>query len=225
MSTTFFQIFSKRPEKMIKDSPKIIADYREKNSLVIAKLINLGAQVETRELKVADYIANSTAVERKTISDFLSSMKNKRLSKQLEELQQYNKRLLIIEGFQDENLYEEGQEGINPNAIRGFLLSILLRYNVPIVFTKDEEDTAKFLLVLSKKKDKEASLNVKKKNLNNKEQMQFILEGFQGIGPKNAKKLLDEFKTLEKLFNTKVEDIEKIIGKKAEVFKLIKEEY
>jgi len=46
MSVKFFEIFSKRPEKLIKDSPRIIVDYREKNSLVIAKLIKLGLKLK-----------------------------------------------------------------------------------------------------------------------------------------------------------------------------------
>jgi ERCC4-type nuclease len=226
MNPKFYEIFSKRPQNIIKDSPKIIADYREKNSLVISKLIKLGCQVEIIELKVGDYISNSTVVERKTINDFLSSIKNKRLSKQLEELQQYKNRLLIIEGFEKEKLYDDSNpEGINPNAIRGFLLSTILKHNTPIIFTKDEEDTARYLLVLAKKKETEASLNAKKKALNKKEQMQFILESFPNIGPKTAKKLLEEFSSLEKIFAVDTKELEKLIGKKSQVFKILKEKY
>jgi len=55
--------------------------------------------------------------------------------------------------------------------------------------------------------------------------MQFILEGFPNIGPKTSKKLLNEFKTLENLFNASIEDIKKLIGKKADVFEILKEKY
>ena len=225
MSAKFFDIFSKRPVKKIKDSPKIIADYREKNSLVIAHLINLGAEVEIRELKVADYIINNVAVERKTVADFLSSMINHHLLNQLEEIQQYEDRLLVIEGIEEQELYNEKEYGINPNAIRGFLLSIVLKFRTPIIFTKNSEDTAKFFSVLARKKDRQAPLNAKKKSLTKKEQIQFILEGFQGIGPKNAQKLLKKFKNLEGIFNTPLEELAKEIGKKAEVFKLLEEDY
>jgi len=223
MTAQFFDIFSKRPPTMIKDSPKIIADYREKNSLVIAKLINLGAQVEIKELKVGDYISNSTVVERKTIPDFLSSMKNKRLKNQLDELQQYKKKLLIIEGFNEKDIYTES--AINENAIRGFLLSISLKHNVPIIFTQNYEDTAKFILILAKKKETEASLHATKKALTKKEQMQFILEGFPGIGPKTAKSLLEKYKTLKKIFSTDKKQLSKVLGKKAEAFDILKEKY
>lgn len=211
-----------------KGENKIIIDYREKNSSLYSELIELGFNIEVKELKVADYIVNDVAIERKTVSDFISSMINKRLVRQLEELKQYKNRLLIIEGIEEQELYSEERfinGGMNPNAIRGFLISILLKYKTPIIFTKNYEDTAKFISILSKRKEKEASLNVSKKTLNKKERLQFILESFPGIGPKTAKKLLEHFKTLKELFVAPLEEIKKIIGKKADVFKLINEEY
>jgi len=66
---------------------KIIIDYREKNSLVPANLKKQGIDIEFKELKVADYIVKNIVIERKTISDFISSMLNGRMVKQLEEMQ------------------------------------------------------------------------------------------------------------------------------------------
>jgi len=219
-------IFSKKKNKK-KEIPKskIIIDYREKNSLVISELIRLGFETEIKELKVADYLVNDVAIERKTISDFISSIINKRIIRQLEELQQYENKLLIIEGFEEQELYNEENFRMHANAIRGFLLSIALRHKIPIIFSKNFEDTAKFISLLAKKKQKESSLNVTKKTLNKKERMQFILESFPGIGPATAKKLLEKFKTLKNVFNTSPEKLKEILGKKAEVFKIIKEEY
>jgi ERCC4-type nuclease len=219
-------IFSKVREKKEK-KPKVIMDYREKNSLVYSQLIELGIEVEVKELKVADYLVNDVAIERKTVQDFISSMLSKRLTNQLQGLQQYKNRILIIEGIDEHELYANGvpDTGIHPNAIRGFLLSIILSYRTPIIFTKDAEDTARFISVLSKRQKKELSLNVSKKNLNKKERMQFILEGFPGIGPKTAKKLLSHFKTLRELFSASIEELTEIIGKKAEAFRLIDEKY
>ena len=142
-------IFSKDSIKQ-KQKPKIIADCHEKNSLVISELVHLGIDVEMKHLPVADFLVNDVAIERKTISDFLSSMLNKRLARQLEEIKQYPKHLLIIEGTSEQEFYNDNTEGINGNAIRGFLLSILLEFQVPIILTKDYEDTAKFISVLVK---------------------------------------------------------------------------
>ncbi len=211
-----------------KENKKIIIDYREKNSLVISELMSLGCKIEIKNLPVADFLINDVAIERKTVSDLISSMINKRLLKQLEELQQYKKRLLIIEGFDERELYSDSNDknrGMNANAVRGLLLSILLKYEIPILFTKNYEDTAKFILVLSKKKEKETSLRVNKKTLNKKERLQFILESFPGIGPKTAKKLLSHFKTLKNIFNASEEELKEMVGKKAEIFKLVEEQF
>lgn len=225
-----FNIFSKTHEKIIKkrqrQKSKITIDYREKNSLISSELSKLGLKYEFKNLKVADYLVGGVAIERKTISDFIGSMINKRLLRQLQELQQYKNRLLIVEGIEEQELYNDLPEGVNGNAIRGFLISILLKYKVPIIFTKDSEDTAKFISVLSKRKEKELPLNVNKKSLNSKEQKQFILEGFPGIGPITAKKLLKEFGSLKTIFNSTEEELKKILGKKAESFhKIINERY
>jgi len=201
---------------------KIIADIHEKNSLVISELVELNIEVDFQHLKVADYIVGDTAVERKTCSDFLSSMLNKRLLRQIQEIKQYEKRLLIIEGIEEHELYNDLPEGINGNAIRGMLLHISLQANTPILFTKDYQDTARFLLLIAKRQEKEQkpfSLHAKKKARNIQEQKQYILEAFPGIGPQTAKKLLKKFKSLSAVFNATQEEIKEILKSKAESFK------
>lgn len=217
-----FNIFSKKnTKKKFRKKETITIDYREKNSLVPSSLISLGLNIEFKELKVGDYIVKGVAIERKTVSDFITSMKNRRLLKQLQELQQYENKLLIIEGLEEQDLYgdDSNWEGMHPNSIRGFLLSITLKYKVPIIFSKNSEDTAKFINILSKKKEAIQPLNVKKKTLNKKEQLQFIIESFPGIGPKTAKKLLQQFKSIANIINANETDLKDCIGKKAEILK------
>jgi len=204
---------------------KIVADYREKNSLVISELIEKGIKIEFKNLLVGDFIVRGIAIERKTISDFLSSMINKRLIRQLQELQQYKSRLLIIEGIEEQEIYNDKKEGIHGNAVRGFLLDILLKYKVPIILTKDYEDTSTFLYLLAKKSEQEAGIRAKKKALTKKEQLQYILEGFPSIGPKTAKKLLKKYKTLSNIFSQNIDELKKEVGKKAGIFKLLDERY
>jgi len=165
------------------------------------------------------------AIERKTIQDFIVSMINKRLVRQLEEIKQYRKQILVIESTEKHDTYCNDKK-INSNAIRGFILSILLDMNIPILFTKDSQDTAMFLWLLARKKEKSnISLRVKRKVLNKRELLQFILEGFPGIGPATAKKLLQRFKTIKNIFNTPIEILKKEIGKKAYIFKIIEDCY
>ena len=60
-----------------------------------------------------------------------------------------------------------------------------------------------------------------------KDELEFfeMLIGISGIGPKSARKLLNEFKTIKNIINTDLEQLEKILGKKAEVFKMINLDY
>lgn len=204
---------------------RIIIDNREKNSLVLAELISDNAEVELKQLEVADYLIGDIAIERKSISDFISSMMNKRLLRQLNGLQQYPSRLIIIEGTDEHEFYNDKNEGgIHANAIRGMILSIIFDFATPVIFTKDSADTAKFLMVLAKRFDKrkqEISLNPKRRARSVPEQQQFILEGFPGIGPVGAKALLKKFRTIKDIINATPEELEKekkLNGKKAKIF-------
>ncbi len=219
---TFNEIFH---TKKIKEKPKqkILIDYREKQSLVPSQLVKLNFEIEFQELKVGDYIVKNFVIERKTISDFRTSMINKHLLRQIEELKQFENKILIIEGYEETDLYSNSS--INPNSLRGFLLSITTKSKIPIIFSKNEQDTAKFISVIANKKETEMSQIAKKKTYNKKEQMQFILESFPGIGPKNARKLLEKLGSLQNIFSAPQDELKKILGKKAEIFMLLEENY
>ncbi len=227
----FQNIFSKTEEKKeaekFKIKTKIIADLHEKNSLVASELVSLGINVDFQHLKVADYLVGNVAIERKTVSDFISSMLDKRLLTQLEDMKQYEKRLLIIEGIEEQELYNDNNEkGLNSNAIRGMLLFTELEANCPIIFSKDYRDTARFLFLIARRQEKDRtpiSLHAKKKNLSFQEQKQYILEAFPNIGPATAKKLLEKFKTINNIINASDEELKEVLKSKSEYFKRILE--
>lgn len=220
---TFHDIFSK---KQTKEKPhisqKIMVDNREKNSLVISELISMGMEIEFKQLEVADYIIGNIAIERKTISDLISSMINKRIFSQLESLKQYENSFVIIEGYDDLDLKETN---LSENAIRGLILSISLDYKTPIIFTKDTKETAMYIALLAKKKKTEISLRSKIR-MSDSQRLQFILEGFPSIGPITAKKLLEKYKTIKSIINAPEEEIKTLLGKKADKFiELLNKEY
>lgn len=191
-------IFNKKQEKIIQpNKTPIIIDTREKQSLVAACLLARNANIKFETLEIADYLINEIAIERKRFPDFISSMLNKRLFQQLGEIKKYPRYFLIVEG---KELLEHELE----KPIKGMILSIITQYEIPILFTEDEEETADYLLLLAKKQDKpktDLSIRPTKSSLSIEEQKQFILEGFPGIGPTTAKQLLDKHKTLKKIFS------------------------
>lgn len=220
-----YNIFEKlkKIRKSKKQKPKIIADIHEKNSLVISELANNEIQLEIKPLKIADYLIGNIAIERKTTSDFISSMINKRLVEQLKQMQKYKQRLLILEG--ELSLLFNEDSNLNPNAIRGFILSIINNYQTPIIFTQDYNDTSKYLITLAKQQIKnpiESSLHSRiPKTI--KEQKKYILESFPNIGPKKAKKLLKKFPNLLSVFNASEEDLKEILKNQSGNFKEILE--
>jgi ERCC4-type nuclease len=218
----FHDIFKTLKKRKIKQKikPKIIADIHEKDSLILAELAaNKDIQLEIKSLKIADYLIGNIAIERKTINDLISSMISKRLMEQLRNLKEYKQNLLIIEG---ENEFSQDTK-LNPNAIRGLILSIILRQNIPIIFTKNYDDTSQYLITLAKQQLKpgiESSLHSRIPKTSN-EQKKYVLESFPNIGPITAKKLLKKFNSLINIFNSTEEELEKILKKRAKTFKLL----
>ena len=215
----FYNIFRKISRKKTNKTPLIIADIHEKNSLVISELYkSTQVKLEIKSLKIADYIIGEIALERKTISDLVSSMINKRLIQQLMQMRKYKKSILIVEG----DIEEVYQENNNiSKALRGFILSIITNYNTSIIFAKDYEDTAKYLITFAKQQSKpktSVSLHSRiPKSL--KEQKQYILESFPNIGPKKAEKLLKKFKTIKNIINSSEEELSEILKSQTDNFK------
>ncbi len=210
----FLDIFSKK--KTIFENKKIIVDNRENNSFVPSELKKLGFELEFKQLDVADYLVRNIAIERKTISDFKKSIINKRIFNQLLEIKQYPSYFLIVEGISSEDIYSRQ---IHENAFRGMILSIISEFQVPIIFTKNEKDTAKYISVLAHKKAKNYEpIRPSKIILNDFERINFILEGFSGIGPVASKKLIEKFGSLKNIFDASLENLREVIGNKANEF-------
>jgi Fanconi anemia group M protein len=222
---TFENIFSQTitPSDLpICPNPKIpiIVDTREKQSMIASFLLNRKANISFEKLDIGDYLIDETAIERKTYSDLVSSLVDKRLTEQLINLKKYPKSFLLVEGFD----YDYKKFKLHENAIKGLFLSIALDFQIPVVFTKNEEDTANFLILAARKFEsppKEYSLRQSKSMLTLPEKKQFVLEGFPGIGPKKAKLLLERFGTIKNIVDASEEDLVKILGKKYEDFKKI----
>ncbi len=168
-------------------------------------------------------------MKKKTQTDFLNSIIDKRIITQLIRLKEnFDIPLLVIEG--SENMYE--MRNFHPNAIRGMMASIAIDFQIPIIFTKNKRDTASLIKIITTRLErpiKNISLLTKKKPLTTKEQQEYIISSLPGVGSTLAKSLLKKFKSVEKIINAKREDlmlIDKIGKKKAETIKeLLKANY
>ena len=190
----------------------VYVDHRESKSGVTRGLSNLGVKVNPTSLPVADYqISPQVAVERKSTQDFVSSLMDKRLYKQAEELvENFQKPLIILEG---QDLYSSS---LNPNAIRGALASLAVDFNIPIIPTRNPEDTAAMIHRLAvrevNKGSKDVQMRTERKPLTLQEQQLFIVESLPSVGPVTARKLLEMFDSVEGVISASVSDLKKVDG-------------
>lgn len=202
-------------EKKREDNGKelvVYVDHREARSGVTRELSNLGVKIEPTNLPVADYLVSPhIAVERKSTKDFVSSLIDKRLYKQAQELlENFSNPLIILEG---QDLYSSG---LHPNAIRGALASLAVDFSLPIIPTRSPEDTAAMIHRLAVREVDKGSADVQvrteKKPLTLQEQQLFIVESLPNVGPVTARKLLEEFKSVSGVFSAKIDELKNVEG-------------
>ncbi|MDP2766709.1 MAG: DEAD/DEAH box helicase, partial [Candidatus Methanoperedens sp.] len=188
---------------------RVYVDQREIRSHVAHALEKLGMDVSLTTLEVGDYVVSDrVGIERKTAEDFLSTFLDGRdLFSQISDLvRAYERPLLIIEG---EGLYTTRQ--IHPNSIRGVLAAITIDFGVPVIFSKDEEDTAALISIIAKREQIESkrdiNLHGKKSAATLKEQQEYLVSAISEIGPAVARNLLRHFGSVEKVMTASREEL------------------
>ncbi|MBI4154201.1 hypothetical protein HY501_02605 [Candidatus Woesearchaeota archaeon] len=192
---------------------KIFVDKREAGSR-IATILSKKCLVEEKQLAVGDYILSKrVAVERKTTSDFLSSIVDGRLFRQVEELKSnFRSPLLIIEG----NSLFDNDRKIHPNAIRGALVSISLDYGIPVIRTENNLETAEMLLAIAKREQLERNKSIavrgRKAKRSPNEMQEYLIAGLPKINRAKARALLKHFGTPERVFTAAKEELMQVDG-------------
>jgi ERCC4-related helicase len=207
----------------------VFVDSREQASNVTKKLFDREVKVIMKQLTVGDYVlSKDVCVERKSVEDFLASMIDGRLFNQLVDLREnYSKPLVLLEGNLDELF---SLRNMHRNAIIGALTSIALDYQIPIINTKNVDETAEYLYLIAKReqfgKDRDIRLRIGRKGLSVSEQQRYIVEGFPLVGPLLARNLLKEFGSVKGIIDADEKDLQNVenLGKiKAKKIKKILE--
>lgn len=198
----------------------IYADIGEMTTKVAA-ILQARCELREKRLHTGDYVLSKRiVVERKVSGDFLQSIVDGRLFRQIEQMRKYEKPLIIIEG----NHIMDNNRNIHPNAVRGAIASIATSLSVPIIWTRSQLETAEMLLTIAKReqlgKKSELAIRTKRRVRSSAELQEFIISGLPGISNKTARKLLDHFATPERVFSAseselmKVEGIGKVMAKR-----------
>ena len=201
----------------------IYADTREMNTRIIP-ILKKCCSLREKQLKVGDYIlSDRVGVERKSSEDFLQSIVDKRLFRQLEELKAtFKKPLLIIEG----GGLLDSDRNIHPNAIRGALASVTIDYSMPIIWTQTQMDTAHQLYLIARREQIEekrsTGIRGKKKLYSTEDVQEFLVSGIPKISTEKSRALLKHFKTPEKIFTASEAELQKVDGIGEELAKQIR---
>ncbi|MFX1560954.1 MAG: ERCC4 domain-containing protein, partial [Promethearchaeota archaeon] len=202
---------SKAPKKA--DRIRLIVDSRELPTAVARELTRLDVEISGESLEIGDYVASEdVAIERKESGDFIQSLIDGRLFVQLSALRSaYRRPVLIIEGEQI-----IGLRAVNPASIYGALASIAIRIQVPILWTRNAEETANVLYRIAHLEQIGSSKPLRTRSGDARgtdaEAMEYILSGFPGVDTVTSRAILSEFGTLEKIFSADQKELQKVKG-------------
>lgn len=191
---------------------RIVVDERERKSGIPDLLKAIGINLEIKTLPIGDYIvAPETIVERKSISDLISSIFDGRLFDQCDRLKEnFLHPIILMEGNVDEidSLVE------NPFVFYGALSTIAIDFKIPIIPTASAAHTAKLLVSMCSRKDvaKGPFLKKIKKSDDVQKQQLSVLCSLPGIGEKLAVRMLQKFGSPTRTLNASLTELSKVEG-------------
>ncbi len=202
---------------------RIVVDKREKNSGIPELLKQSGVFVDFATLKVGDYVVfDNVVIERKTVSDLLTSFYDGRLFIQCSELvKHFSTPLLIVEGNILEDLKFESRRSLRTynqkfQLVYDSLITIILDFKIPLVHTPNIEHTTNFLIAVANKLSRKYSYGplLRKIRKQTSEQIQqlSVLSSLPGVGGMFAVKMLKEFSTPKRALNASAAELAKIPG-------------
>lgn len=220
---------------------KLLVDHREK--LMFESLKGICETISYSQLSIGDYwvITDSSEiiiVERKSVQDFLSSMRSNRLWDQLLRLMKtreesgykVKRRILLVHGNFDD--YLRITDWDNPDNLRkhwsqlmGAFQEIVYVYNTPIIHAESDAAFRSFMRILIQRERKGKNDKLPdakwfrkpaKATLPVKDHRKYIVSAVPHIGNRLAENLLSHFGTISRIANASVEELQEVpkIGKK-----------
>ena len=195
-------------------------DFREQRSGIIEELRKFNGQltIEISTLQTGDYwIGDRIIVERKTLVDFLDSIKTGRIFHQAYRMTQSGKNgLIILEG--NKSMIDSSL--ISRRAVQGALIHLTVFLGIPVLRSLNIRETANILIyILDQCQHQElprskaiihgpTGIRISKKQ----RQKLFLLQNLPGIGTKKGLALLRSFSTIENIINATPKDVTKVHG-------------
>lgn len=195
-------------------------DFRESRSGILEELRLINNQLDCTlcNLETGDYwVSDKIIVERKTLTDFLESIKNGRVFQQAYRMAQTEMNgLIILEG--DKTTVDSS--GMSRKVVQGTLIHLAAFTGIPVIRSQDIHETASLLIDLLLQCQRQ-ELPRKKKIISglkgiklNKKQRQklFLIQNIPGIGIKRGMGLLRNFSTFENILRASPHDLAQVEG-------------
>ena len=198
-------------EGRAENRPTVFVDSREQAEFV-SRLRHKGALVEVKQLDIGDFVVSSEIViERKTLDDFVKSIYDGRLFKQLVNMtSKYKRPILIIQGDR------RGASGIGESAFYGALASVVSDFRVPIFFAADEKELTELVFHIARReqleKKREIQIREGRKPVTLSDTQRYIVSGIPGVSAILADRLLTKMESVERLFSAEEGDLRSVEG-------------
>lgn len=193
---------------------KIIADDREAKSETVQVLKNFSeVEVLIQRLPLGDYEIDGTILfERKSLIDLTASIKDGRLFRQGIKLASSPIRCaIILEGTAQDLINSK----MRREAIQGALVSLTIVLGIPLLRSKNAQETARLMIYAARQIRKMESgaiaRRVKRPRGKRKLQLHF-LQGLPRIGPERARNMLDIFGSVERVITANQQELMRVPG-------------
>lgn len=191
----------------------IIADAKESRSDIIRLLgADPAITVEIRELYAGDYlVADSYPIERKAATDFIASIMDKRLFEQTAKMKaEYGRAAFLIEG----DIYAT-RSAMTPEALLGAVSYLTAIEGATLIPSPNAAASASLIKTIARHVCEGLGYEISLRTAKPRDlrlQAHFLVEGFAGVGPTTAKKLLAHFGSVQALFSASLEDLKRAPG-------------
>lgn len=205
---------------------KIYIDDREDDKRIEMVKQHFPDVCQVMRLETGDIVIHDgdvvVAIEVKTVNDFVNSVKNRRVQKEaLQMKNKYPHSYILIYGKYSKinNKYSK----ITKKQWWSNITSLTIRYHVPVFWVENTNDFLLQIENIIKTVNKETE-PIEPPNVRDKDTNPFInvLIGIPHLGEKNARKLLDKFKTPGGVFKATDEELNTIKGLRKDVKEQIK---
>ncbi|KAI1320158.1 DNA repair endonuclease XPF [Xylariaceae sp. FL0255] len=220
------------------EQPRVVVDVREFGSSLPSLLHGRNLNIVPCMLTVGDYILSPTiCIERKSVSDLISSFRDGRLYNQAETMfQHYKNPMLLIEFDQNKSFtlepfadFSGNLRSINPNEAPSDLQSkiVLLTLAFPrlrVIWSSSPYQTAEIFEALKNQEPEPDPIAAVRAGLDKDmkaEDQAFNVEPHDmlsvvpGVTPQNLKNLTLETENVREVANLTIEELDPLIGKEA----------